>query len=79
MHHQAMHSPADPACWLGERYTYVPPPHRPTRLLLITPPPPCPTARFKDPHRSYLSVTHAGGTPNYMAPELFNGSRCAGL
>ncbi|KIZ04666.1 Nodulation receptor kinase [Monoraphidium neglectum] len=30
---------------------------------------------FKDPHRSYLSVTHAGGTPNYMAPELFNGSR----
>jgi serine/threonine protein kinase len=35
------------------------------------PPPP----RFKDPHRSYLSVTHAGGTPNYMAPELFNGSR----
>ena len=31
--------------------------------------------RFKDPHRSYLSVTHQGGTPNYMAPELFNGSR----
>lgn len=28
--------------------------------------------RFKDPHRSYLSVTHQGGTPNYMAPELFN-------
>ena len=37
-----------------------------------------PLDRFKDPHRSYLSVTHAGGTPNYMAPELFNGSRRAG-
>ncbi|KIZ04665.1 Serine/threonine-protein kinase sid2 [Monoraphidium neglectum] len=34
-----------------------------------------PICLFKDPHRSYLSVTHAGGTPNYMAPELFNGSR----
>jgi len=32
-------------------------------------------SRFKDPHRSYLSVTHQGGTPNYMAPEGFNG-RC---
>eukprot|EP00775_Hariotina_reticulata_P007323 gene7323-7535_t len=32
-------------------------------------------SRFKDPHRSYLSVTHQGGTPNYMAPELFNGTR----
>lgn len=32
-------------------------------------------SRFKDPHRSYLSVTHQGGTPNYMAPELFN-ARC---
>lgn len=31
--------------------------------------------RFKDPHRSYLSVTQQGGTPNYMAPELFNGTR----
>lgn len=33
------------------------------------------SCRFKDPHRSYLSVTHQGGTPNYMAPELFNGTR----
>ncbi|WIA30079.1 hypothetical protein OEZ86_000174 [Tetradesmus obliquus] len=32
-------------------------------------------SRFKDPSRSWLSVTHQGGTPNYMAPELFNGSR----
>lgn len=32
-------------------------------------------ARFKDPNRSFLSVTHQGGTPNYMAPELFNGTR----
>ncbi|WIA40776.1 hypothetical protein OEZ86_004456 [Tetradesmus obliquus] len=32
-------------------------------------------SRFKDPTRSYLSVTHQGGTPNYMAPELFNGTR----
>jgi len=32
-------------------------------------------SRFKDPHQSYLSVTQTGGTPNYMAPELFNGTR----
>jgi serine/threonine protein kinase len=32
-------------------------------------------SKFKDPHRSYLSVTQTGGTPNYMAPELFNGTR----
>jgi len=32
-------------------------------------------SRFKDPQRSYLSVTQTGGTPNYMAPELFNGTR----
>ena len=31
--------------------------------------------RVQDPHRSYLSVTQTGGTPNYMAPELFNGTR----
>jgi serine/threonine protein kinase len=44
---------------------------------MSSPPPPLhpSTSRFKDPHRSYLSVTHAGGTPNYMAPELFNGAR----
>jgi hypothetical protein len=33
--------------------------------------------RFKDPHRSFLNVTQQGGTPQYMAPELFNGSRWA--
>lgn len=32
-------------------------------------------SRLKDPTRSYLSVTQQGGTPNYMAPELFNGTR----
>lgn len=32
-------------------------------------------SRFKDPHRSFLNVTQQGGTPQYMAPELFNGSR----
>eukprot|EP00878_Enallax_costatus_P017550 GHUV01018437.1.p1 GENE.GHUV01018437.1~~GHUV01018437.1.p1 ORF type:complete len:345 (+),score=78.36 GHUV01018437.1:609-1643(+) len=32
-------------------------------------------SRFKDPCRSHLSITHQGGTPNYMAPELFNGRR----
>eukprot|EP00803_Ostreobium_quekettii_P000840 evm.model.scf_222.12 EVM.evm.TU.scf_222.12 scf_222:82240-92611(-) len=32
-------------------------------------------SKFKDPHKSYLSVTQTGGTPNYMAPELFNGTR----
>lgn len=32
-------------------------------------------SRLKDPYKSYLSVTQQGGTPNYMAPELFNGTR----
>lgn len=32
-------------------------------------------SKFKDPTKSYLSVTQTGGTPNYMAPELFNGTR----
>eukprot|EP00798_Chlamydomonas_sp_ICE-L_P006775 gene6775-12768_t len=30
--------------------------------------------RFKDPFKSFVSVTQQGGTPNYMAPEVFNGS-----
>ncbi|KAF5837720.1 hypothetical protein DUNSADRAFT_3975 [Dunaliella salina] len=32
-------------------------------------------SRLKDPYRSCVSVTQQGGTPHYMAPELFNGSR----
>ncbi|GAX74588.1 hypothetical protein CEUSTIGMA_g2036.t1 [Chlamydomonas eustigma] len=32
-------------------------------------------SRAKDPYKSFVSVTQQGGTPNYMAPELFNGSR----
>ena len=32
-------------------------------------------SRFKDPFKSFISVTHTGGTPQYMAPELFNGMR----
>ncbi|MEW5302145.1 MAG: hypothetical protein WDW36_004954 [Sanguina aurantia] len=32
-------------------------------------------SRFKDPYKSFVSVTQQGGTPNYMAPELFNGTR----
>eukprot|EP00798_Chlamydomonas_sp_ICE-L_P006773 gene6773-12766_t len=31
-------------------------------------------SRFKDPFKSFVSVTQQGGTPNYMAPEVFNGS-----
>ena len=31
--------------------------------------------RTQDPFRSFVSVTQQGGTPNYMAPELFNGTR----
>eukprot|EP00873_Tetraselmis_striata_P001225 jgi/Tetstr1/421489/TSEL_012437.t1 len=31
-------------------------------------------SRGKDPYVSYIS-TEAGGTPNYMAPEMFNGAR----
>merc|ERR550532_1152562 len=30
-------------------------------------------SRGKDPYVSYIS-TEAGGTPNYMPPEMFNGS-----
>lgn len=28
----------------------------------------------QDPSRSFVSVTEQGGTPNYMAPELLNGT-----
>ncbi|GLC37354.1 hypothetical protein PLESTM_000574800 [Pleodorina starrii] len=31
-------------------------------------------SRLQDPARSWISVTAPGGTINYMAPELFNGS-----
>jgi hypothetical protein len=31
--------------------------------------------QVKDPTKSYLSVTNDNGTPMYMAPEQFNGSR----
>lgn len=30
---------------------------------------------MQDPFHSFISVTQQGGTPNYMGPELFNGSR----
>ncbi|GLC37353.1 hypothetical protein PLESTM_000574700 [Pleodorina starrii] len=32
-------------------------------------------SRLQDPYRSCINVTTPGGTINYMAPELFNGSR----
>ena len=32
-------------------------------------------SRLKDPFKSFVSVSHMGGTPQYMAPELFNGMR----
>ncbi|GFR42064.1 hypothetical protein Agub_g2883, partial [Astrephomene gubernaculifera] len=32
-------------------------------------------SRLRDPYRSFVNVTQQGGTPNYMAPELFNGTR----
>eukprot|EP01025_Chloroclados_australasicus_P054944 TRINITY_DN6575_c0_g1_i8.p1 TRINITY_DN6575_c0_g1~~TRINITY_DN6575_c0_g1_i8.p1 ORF type:complete len:1125 (+),score=97.45 TRINITY_DN6575_c0_g1_i8:93-3467(+) len=32
-------------------------------------------SKFKDPDASYLSVTLPTGTPAYMAPELFNGTK----
>lgn len=34
-------------------------------------------SRFKDPARSYLSVTHAGGTPNYMCACVFAVGVCS--
>ncbi|GLC66073.1 hypothetical protein PLESTF_000378700 [Pleodorina starrii] len=32
-------------------------------------------SRLRDPYKSCVNVTQQGGTPNYMAPELFNGTR----
>ena len=32
-------------------------------------------SRVKDPTKSYLNATNDTGTPMYMAPEQFNGTR----
>jgi len=32
-------------------------------------------SRVKDPAKSYLNATNDTGTPMYMAPEQFNGTR----
>ncbi len=35
----------------------------------------CACVCAQDPFRSFVSVTQQGGTPQYMAPEQFNGTR----
>ena len=37
--------------------------------------PPAGISRVKDPAKSYLNATNDTGTPMYMAPEQFNGTR----
>ena len=55
--------------------------HRPCPDCFTCPatPLPSPLSRAQqDPFKSFVSVTQQGGTPNYMAPELFNGTRVSG-
>ena len=47
----------------------------PASTLLLSDSSTCITTLAQDPYKSFVSVTTQGGTPNYMAPELFNGSR----
>lgn len=47
--------------------------------LPCDPPPPHPPPAQQDPFKSFVSVTQQGGTPNYMAPELFNGTRVSDI